>query len=433
MAIFLRVWLGQLVSAIGSRLAGFALGVWIYQQTNSITQYALILLFTYLPETLMSPLAGTFVDRWNRRQAMILSDAGAGVCTLAIVFLLLHQPSNLACLYLLLTIKAGFTTFQTLAYTAGITLLVPKQYYSRSSGMIQGAQAFAQIAAPLLAGIVVVKFGIEGALLIDVGSFLFACATLIGVKFSIPPVTVEGEVGRGSMMHEMAAGWQYIAARPGMQSLLLFLLVPYFTLGMLETLFTPLVLSFASVSELGVVLTIGGCGWLMGSICISSWSGPKRRVDGIFGFVIFQGCCLLLSGLRPSILLAATGCFGFLFAYPIVLSCNQMIWQTKVMPDLQGRVFGVRRLVEQLPPAIAYITVGPLVEHWFEPWLSPGGCLSLAFGQFLGTGAGRGISFLFVIMGALNILITVLVLKYPPLRNLEEQLPDAILITPSSQ
>lgn len=433
MAIFLRVWLGQLVSAVGSRLASFALGVWVYQQTNSVTQYALILLFTYLPETLMSPLAGTFVDRWSRRQAMILSDSGAGLCTLAIAFLLLHQPSNLTYLYLLLTIKAGFTAFQIPAYTAAVTLLVPKQYYSRSSGMIQIAQASAQIAAPLLAGIVVVKFGIESALMIDVGSFLIACVTLIGVKFSTPPATVEGEVGRGSLMREMAVGWQYIAARPGLRGLLLFLLIPYFTLGMLETLFTPLVLSFASVSELGVVLTIGGCGWLMGSICMSSWSGPKRRVDAIFGFVIFQGCCLLLSGLRPSILLAATGCFGFLFAYPIVLSCNQVIWQTKVVPDLQGRVFGVRRLVEQLPPAIAYITAGPLVEHWFEPWFLPGGWLSQAFGQFIGMGSGRGISFLFVIIGALNVLITVLVLHYPPLRNLENQLPDAISTTPLSQ
>src|SRR5512143_953797 len=81
---FAVVWLGQMVSFIGSGLTSFALGVWVFQKTGAITQYALISLFFVLPGVLLGPLAGTLVDRWDRRQAMLISDLGAGLSTLSV-------------------------------------------------------------------------------------------------------------------------------------------------------------------------------------------------------------------------------------------------------------------------------------------------------------------------------------------------------------
>jgi len=426
MKVFLLVWFGQLVSAIGSRLTGFAMGVWMYQQTGSVTQYALIYLFTYLPETLMSPIAEALVDRWDRRTARIVSDAGAAVCTLAIAFLLFNNYLHPWNLYPILAIKSGFTAFQIPAYTAATSLLVSKEHYSRTGGMIQLAQAASQVAASMLAGFLVGVIQVQGVFVIDFCTFLVANLTLLAVKFLQPEVSVAEKSSKGSLWQEMVAGWHYITQRPGMLGLLIFLLMPFFTLGMLEALFTPLILSFATVAQLGTVLTVGGCGWLLGSVCITSWGGPKKRIYGVFGFVIMQGCCLFLSGLQHSVTLAAIGCFGYLFAYPIILSCNQAIWQSKVLPDLQSRVFGVRRLIEQLPPGIAYIIAGPLVDRCFEPWLSANGLLADSVGKILGVGIGRGISFLFIIIGTLNILANILTCQYPQIRLIEKTLPDAI-------
>lgn len=426
MRVFLLVWFGQLISAIGSRLTGFAIGVWMYQQTGSVTQYALIYLFTYLPETLMSPIAGALVDRWDRRMAMLISDAGAALCTLAIALLLFSNHLHSWNLYPLLTIKAGFTAFQIPAYTAATTLLVSKQHYSRTGGMIQLAQAVSQVAAPMLAGFLVDSIQVEGVFVIDFCTFLVANLTLLTVRFPQPEVSIAGKSNKGSLWQEMVSGWHYIAQRPGMLGLLIFLLMPFFTLGMLEVLFTPLVLSFASVTQLGTVLTVGGLGWLLGSVCITSWGGPKKRIYGVFGFVLMQGCCLLLSGLQQSVMLAALGCFGYLLAYPIILSCNQAIWQIKVLPDLQGRVFGVRRLIEQLPPGIAYIIAGPLVDKCFEPWLAPNGLLADSIGQILAPGAGKGIRFVFIVIGLLNIVSTILAYQFPQVRLIEEKLPDTV-------
>jgi len=422
MKVFLQVWLGQLISAIGSRLTNFAIGVWVYQQTGSVTQFALIFLFTYVPETLLSPLAGAYVDRWDRRWAMILSDAGAGVGTLLIALLLFTGNLNSVYLYLLLAIRASFTAFHLPAYASAITLLFDEKHFGRISGMVQLTQATSQIVAPMLAGLLVVHIHVEGVLFIDVCSFFIALTTLVDVRFPAPKATALGQIGKGSILLEMASGWNYIVTFPGLLGLLLFSLIPFFSLGMLEALFTPLVLSFASTSDLGIVLTIGGGGWFLGGLCISLWGGPRRRVYGIFGFVTLQGFCLLLSSWQPSLSLAATGCFGYLFAYPVILSCNQAIWQSKVLPDLQGRVFGVKRFVDQFPSAVAYVVAGPLVDRVFNPWFATDGMLTYSIGRVIGVGDGRGISFLFILLGILNILAAIAACQYSPLRLIDNQL-----------
>ena len=125
---FLVVWSGQLVSLVGSSLTGFALAVWVFQQTGSATRLALVLLSTVVPGIILGPFAGALVDRWDRRWAMILSDAGAAVGTLIIAAL--HFTDNLEIwhLYPALALSAAFATFQFPAYSAATSLLVPEGF-----------------------------------------------------------------------------------------------------------------------------------------------------------------------------------------------------------------------------------------------------------------------------------------------------------------
>ncbi|HEY5159200.1 MAG TPA: MFS transporter, partial [Anaerolineales bacterium] len=83
MRTFFTIWFGQLVSLIGSQLTGFALGVWVYEQTHSVLMLALAQVAMQAPYVLLSPIAGVFADHWNRRTAMIVSDFGAGLAVLA--------------------------------------------------------------------------------------------------------------------------------------------------------------------------------------------------------------------------------------------------------------------------------------------------------------------------------------------------------------
>src|SRR5215470_7657169 len=154
--VFLLVWCGQLVSRVGSGLTAFALGVWVYQRTGSATLFTLMAICTTLPDLLLSPLAGALVDRWDRRWAMILSDAGAGLCTLGIVLLLMLERLEIWHLYLIMALSSACKSFQLPAYLASLTLLVPKRHYGRASGMMQIEQAASHAFAPILGAFLLV-------------------------------------------------------------------------------------------------------------------------------------------------------------------------------------------------------------------------------------------------------------------------------------
>ncbi|MBA3947797.1 MAG: MFS transporter [Herpetosiphonaceae bacterium] len=426
MRIFLTVWVGQLVSLVGSGMTRFGLAVWVYERTGSVTQLSLIALFATLPALLLSPIAGALVDRWDRRWAMILSDSGAGFCSLAIALLLFMGWLNVWSIYLLVGISAAFSAFQWPAYSAATTLLVPAKQLGRASGLVQLSQAIAQIFAPSLAGVLVVLIKLQSVVLIDVATFIFSLITLLIIRFP-RPMTTEQSGGRSSLRKEAVYGWTYITARPGLLALLLFFAGTNFTLGFVPTLLTPLVLSFASPQVLGTVSTIAGLGMLLGSLLMSAWGGPRRRVYGVLLFTLLQGVVLLLGGLQPSTTLVAGAAFLFLFATPFILGSSQAIWQSKVAPDVQGRVFAVRRMIAISATPLAYVLAGPLADRVFEPLLAPHGALAPTLGQLIGVGRGRGIGLMLIGLGILTGLTVLAGFLYPHLRNVEDELPDVVI------
>lgn len=423
---FLLIWFGQLISLTGSGLTGFALGVWVYQHTGSVTQFALISLFSTLPGIVFSPVAGALVDRWDRRWAMILSDSGAGLCTLSIALLLLVGRLEVWHIYIAMTFSSTFSAFQWPAYSAATTLLVPKEQLGRASGLVQLSEAVSQIASPLLAGTLVGVIQVQGIILIDFATFLFAVITLLIVRVPKPEITAEGKAGQGSLLREAAYGWTYILARHGLLGILLFFAVTNFTSGIVGVLFTPLVLNFSTPAILGMLLSIGGLGFLAGSLTMSTWGGPKLRVGGILSFSVLQGMALFAAGFPPNVAIIGVAAFLFFFSIPIINGCSQAIWQSKTAPDVQGRVFAVRRMIAWSSLPLAYLISGPLADRVFEPLLAEGGLLANSVGQVIGVGTGRGIGFLFMVLGAITLLATVASYLYPPLRKVEAELPDAI-------
>ena len=319
---FLLIWFGQLISLTGSGLTGFALGVWVYQRTGSVTQFALISLFTSLPGIVFSPIAGALVDRWDRRWAMILSDSGAGLCTLSVAVLLLAGRLEVWHIYLAMAISSTFSAFQWPAYSAATTLLVPKVNLGRASGMVQASEAAAQIIAPVLAGALMGMIQIQGIILIDFATFLFAVTTLLIVRVPKPEMTAEGKAGKGSLLREAAYGWTFIRARAGLFGLLLFFAVTNFATGIVQVLFTPLVLSFTTAPVLGLLLSIGGLGFLAGSVMMSVWGGPRRRIYGILGANLLMGAALFFAGFPPRAWIIGTAVFLCFFCLPVTNSCS---------------------------------------------------------------------------------------------------------------
>jgi hypothetical protein len=292
--------------------------------------------------------------------------------------------------------------------------------------MVQLGGAIAQMVAPVLAGVLVDTIGIQNILLIDLGTFFFAIVMLLFVRIPNPSSTGPGQAERKSLWREAAFGWTYLTARPGLWALLIFIAAINFTWGNVQVLVTPLVLSFAPATALGTVLSVGGVGMLLGSLFMSIWGGPKRRVQGVLGFGLVLGCTILLGGLNPNVPLVAAAAFILLFNLPIINGCGETIFQSKVPQDVQGRVLATRNMVIASTLPLAYLVAGLLADEVFEPALAIGGPLAGSVGRLIGAGPGRGIGFLFMILGLFTMGVTVAGGLYRRLWRLDEELPDMI-------
>lgn len=435
MRTFFIIWAGQVISIIGSGLTSFALGVWIFQQTGQATPFAITVLFGTLPRLLLTPVAGSMADRWNRRWLMILADTGNALVTLAVVFLVLTDSLQIWNIYLVALVGSLFAAFQEPAYTASVTMLVPKKDLARASGLMQVAQSLEMLVSPLLAGILFGVIGLKGIVLIDFLTYFFAVGALLIVRIPQPPLTTQVEQdGRGKIWRDALFGWQYLRQRRGLFNLLIYFALVNFLVNFSGVLNGPLVLSFSTPAVLGAIQTVLGLGMLLGGLVMGVWGGPKRRIAGVLGFITLGSLAFLTIGLRADPFWIGAGFFVFLFTVPIASGCSQAIFQTKVAPDVQGRVFAIRSLISRSIMPLAYLLAGPLADRLFEPMMRPGGALAESLpGMLLGVGAGRGIGLMFVISGLLLMVATTFAFLNPRIRNLESELPDALPEEPHSE
>jgi DHA3 family macrolide efflux protein-like MFS transporter len=424
MPVFLLLWWGQTVSMLGSQFVNFALGVWMYQRTGSVTLYGLIALASVGPQVLATPFAGVLADRIDRRWVLLAGHAGAGICSALLIAL--HELDMLTIWTVLppVALSSIFHAPLLPTFAAATTVLVPREQLGRANGLVQLGAAVSQIATPAVAGYLLLAMGLRTILLLDVVSFLLAIVSLLLIRIPRPAMSAEGRETRGPVWRQVVFGWQYIRQRPGLVGLLAFLGVVNFSIGMVQLLVTPMVLGFTDATELGVVLTAGGVGMLAGSGVMVAWGGPRQRIFGVLGFVFLQGLLMFVGAARPSALLVGVAAFGLLFAVPLISGCSQTVWQRKVPADVQGRVLAVKTAVAGVAMPLAFLLAGPLADGVFEPLMAQNGALASTVGSLLGVGRGRGVALLFIVLGCLMIAAAIIGYNYPRLRRVEAELPD---------
>jgi len=430
MRAFFTVWAGQLVSVVGTSLTGFGLQVWVFLETGSVTQLALVSLAFGLPSVLLAPVAGALVDRWDRRLTMFGADLAAGLATGAIA--LLHFSGSLEVwhIYLLVGVGALANGFQQPAWMASLPLLVPKRHLGRANGLVQTSDALGLVIAPAAAGAMLATLGLGAVLLADVATFLVAVVTLSMVRFPRPEQAPESR--GGSIREDIRLGWRYLRERTGLLWLLGTAAGVNFTLSFTNVLIIPLIVSFSNEAAAGTVLSVAGIGMLAGSVAVGAWGGPKQRVRGMMLGIVAVGGFVILTGLRPSALLIGVAGFCLMAVVPIVNTTSQVLWQLKVPPALQGRVFALRRMISQAMSPIAILAAGPLADRVFEPLMADDGALAPTVGSILGTGAGRGIALLTVLSGIGVIVMGLAGWAHPRVRHLETDLPDQIAEEPAT-
>ncbi|MFM6081468.1 MAG: MFS transporter, partial [Dolichospermum sp.] len=245
MRLFLIIWLGQVITFIGSSITAFALDVWVYERTGSVTQFALITLFNTLPFLLISPIAGTFIDRWDKRWTMIISDMCGSLGTLAIAALFISGKLEVWHIYLANTFSSACLAFLHPAYMTTNSMIVPQKHLNRANGMMSSLHGAARIIAPPLGGLLLGWIHLQGIIVIDFITLFFAIVPLMFLRFPEIKPSTESVIPI-SFLEDITYGWKYLTQRPGLLGLMFLSAISIFTVGGIHVITTPLVLTYAS-------------------------------------------------------------------------------------------------------------------------------------------------------------------------------------------
>ncbi len=424
---FTLVWAGQLISVLASNMSGFALTIWAFQKTGSATVLGAVSVSFLLPFLIISPIAGAMVDRYNRKLMMMVSDLGAVIATACILILNAADVLEIWHLCVASSIYGISGTFQWPAYMAAITTMLPKEQYGRANGMMSLVDLGPSVFSPVLAGMLLPIIGMNGILLIDIITFFIAIAALMVVHIPQPEQTEEGKAGKGSLLQEAIYGFRYIFARRSLLNLLIMILSLNLAGGIAQSLFAPMILTRTNnnSASMGVVQSAFAIGGVAGGLIVSVWGGFKKRIRGLLiGWGIYGFFGLILFGLGRSLYVWIPVAVIASMSFPLSQSASNSIWQSKVAPDLQGRVFSARRFIAWLTDPIMPIASGALADYVTEPAMTSHTFLSTTFGWMTGTDPGSGMALQYVIAGVLYMAVIFIAWFIPSVRNVETILPD---------
>ncbi|MBT9775122.1 MFS transporter [Clostridium sp. MCC353] len=413
---FMLLWAGDFISAIGSGLTSFGLGVYIFQQTGRVSLTALVTLLAFLPSLLLGPIAGVLADRYDRRLLMVLGDGLSAVGLLFILVSLMHGEARLWQICAGVAISSVFASLLEPAYKATITDLLKPEQYSKASGLVQIAGSAKYLISPILAGYLLTISDIRLLLFLDICTFFVTAASTLVVKKGLQSKEMEKDLSFSAGLKD---GFEALAGKKGLLTLALMGALITFCLGIIQTLASPMVLSFSDSATLGTLMTVITMGMLVSSAVLGGIT-IKKGYAGILSLSLFgAGIFMVLFGLRENVVFIGAAGFLFFAMLPFANASLDYLIRTNIENRLQGRAWGLIGLISQLGYAAAYAVSGLLADYVFTPLLLDGGALSENAGKILGTGPGRGIGLFIILAGMMLCLTSGVLYSMKSIRNLE--------------
>lgn len=368
---FFTIWAGQVFSILGSSAAQFAIIWWLTLKTGSPLVLALASMAGLLPQAIIGPFAGVWVDRLSRKTVMIMADLFiAGVSVILAIAFFLGTPSAWL-IYLALFLRALGTVLHTPAMQAAMPMLVPESELTKTGGWSQFLQSGALIVGPVLGTLFMTTFSISAVMLIDILGAIIAALVLSTVK--IPDPNIDSTV-KQNILREMLEGLKEIQKNKPLMAITVPMLFVSLIYVPVSSLF-PLMVNghFGGTAwHASLVESLFAGGLLVSSLILGVWGGIKNKLlminlsMGVFGLI------LTLSGVLPSsavigfaLLSGLMGFMGNFFSVPYFVYI-----QTTIPPAALGRVFSILGSILSLAIPLGLFVAGPIAEfigiaRWF--------------------------------------------------------------------
>lgn len=406
---FLLLWSGEFISAVGSGLTSFGLGVYVFEQTGQASAMALVTLLAFLPGLLLSVPAGVLADRYDRRLLMLLGDGLSAVGLIFILICFLRGGAQVWQICVGVTISSLFSALMDPAYKATVTDLLTPAQYTKASGLIGIAGSAKYLVSPILAGFLLTLSDISLLLIIDICTFFLTVFTTLAVRGMLlaggtATASVRGH-REGAFFRELKTGWRAVSQNNGVLLLVLLSSAITFFLGFLQTLCTPMVLAFSDSATLGAAETICALGMLVSSIIIGMISLKKGYVKILSLSLAGAGFFMAVFGLKESIPLMCASGFFFFAMLPFANTALDYLLRTNIDNTCQGRAWGLIGVISQFGYVAAYALAGVLAD---------------AAARVMDVSVGRGAAQLIIASGILLAVTAILLYQIKAIRSLEK-------------
>ncbi len=386
-APFFAIWIGQAFSLLGSRVAQFALVWWLTETTGSATVLATATLVALIPEIALGPIAGAYVDRWNRRRVMMVADSVIALASLWLAVMFWLGSAQIWHVYVIMVVRGMAGSFHLPAVLASTSLMVPKEQLTRIAGLNQTLNGVLNIVGPPLGALLMEALPLHGVMLVDVGTAALAVAPLFFVHIPQPLRDLDQIEGQEtpSIWSDLRGGLRYLRGWPGLIVIIGMAMVFKIAFMPASSLLPLLVRSHfgGDAAQFGLLQALFGVGVVIGGVLLSVWGGFRRRIYTTMTGITLLGVSILGLGLTPGHLFSvALGTFfaaGFLI--PMVDGPLMAIMQSTVAPEMQGRVFSLMGSLLLLTSPLSLVVAGP-ISDWLglRVWYIAAGILASVMG-----------------------------------------------------
>lgn len=418
---FYKLWLGELISNIGSGMTAFALSVYVYEKTGSVSYISLITLLSFMPSIILSPIGGLLADRYDRRLLMIIGDLFSGLGLVYILWNIQAGEKSIVPIFLGITFSSIFTSLLEPSYRATLTDILDEENYAKASGLIQAAGSAKYLISPVIAGMILSVADIRVILLLDILTFITTCLMIFLVRKSM---NSEMQNYKKDSFKGLLEGLFIIKENRGVYSLVIIMFFVCFFMGFIQILIRPMILALSSVKTAGMMESLCAAGLLIGSLWIGI-AGIKKNYSKILAVAcFFCGIFMSMTGVNENLAIIGISTFLFFSTLPFMNSCADVLVRVSVPNELQGRVWGLISLITQMGTVTAYIISGVMADYIFEPMFNKNGILVENIGMIIGTGKGRGIGFMLILSGIGMLIMAIVIWKNGEIREVSEKCVD---------
>ncbi len=414
---FTILWLGQLIASIGHGLTTFALGVFAFSISNQAMASSLVMVFGFLPTVLLTVPAGILADKYDRRLLMILGD---GLSALGLVVILIAKiigTINLGIILIGVAISAVFSALMQPAFMATISDLLPKEEYTKATGMTQIAGSAHYLISPLLAGFLMEAYGLEMILIVDI---LTVIVTVTVTGYVRKGLETKEYAGESAFKEDLKEGWLVLKGKQGVFVLVIIATLLTFFMGFIQNLSSPYFLSFSDSKALGQSMSISALGMLVSGILVGVFSIKEGFIKKLVLALLMAGFFMVGFAATENFYIITISGFLFFASLPVINSCLDYLVRINIENKFQGRVFAFIGLISQMGFVVAYILSGALADGFFTPALMENGLFANSFGKLIGTGPSRGIALEIMLAGVLMSLSSLLIIAKKEVTNLEK-------------